>query len=89
MTLWCASLLSWLVAVTAGLVAAPSYVGPVTVSLVAALAHCVCAAWLRRSTTRGGRLVLLMLTLPLVVLTADNVGRAVHLMDGSLFRLLP
>lgn len=85
---WLVVVLSWLLAVAASLVAARSYVGPVVVALVGAMFHWLCAGWLRHKTRPSGRIVLFVLTLPLLVLTIDNIGRAVHMMGGPLLRLL-
>ena len=83
---WCGAGLFWLVAVGASLAAAPSYGGLVTVALLSAAAYCACANMIRRRTSRAGKALLVLLTAPVIVLTVDNVGRAIYMMGGPLFR---
>ena len=80
--MWCSAVLCWLLSVAASLAAATSYAVPVAVALTSAAAHGICAAWLRRRTGRAGRVFLVALAAPLLVLTIDNVGRVVHMLGG-------
>ncbi len=86
--MWFSAVLAWLVALAASLVAARSYPVPVALALLSALAFGGCAHWLRARTGRGGRAALVLLALPLLVFTVDNMGRGLHLLGGPLFRLL-
>lgn len=86
--MWLATTFLWLVAIAASLVAARSYVVPVAVALVTAAATWRCGEWLRHRTTRPGKLVLVVLAAPLLVITIDNVGRAVHMLGGPQLRIL-
>jgi hypothetical protein len=86
--IWCGAGLFWLVAVCASLASARNYGGLVTVALSSTAAYGGCANVLRRRTSQVARALLVLLTAPIVVLTVDNVGRAVHMMGGLLFRVL-
>jgi hypothetical protein len=86
--IWCGAGLIWLVALCTSLASAPNYDGVVTVALVGAAAYFVCANVLRRRTGQLGKAILVLLAVPIAVLTVDNLGRAIHIMGGPLFRVL-
>ena len=83
-----AAILSWLLSMTFSLVVSPHYTVPVLLALEFAVVHFAVVAVLIRDGSSALRFCWLLLSLPLVIYTIDNLGRLSYTLGGPLFRLL-
>ncbi|MCP5045470.1 MAG: hypothetical protein GY944_30950 [bacterium] len=82
------AIVQWVLAVMFSLVASSDYAIPVSIAVAAAIVHFQCVYRLVRFGRGRLRFVWLGLSIPLAVVTLDNLGRLSYALGGPLFRIL-
>ena len=86
--LYVLAVLTFFASALMSLAASPDYTVPVSAALVSAILHFTCTWFCIRRGRSRGRYALLLLSVPLVVLTMDNLGRMSSILGGPVLRVL-